>query len=98
MTTSDQIRAAPVASERLGLKHSVSFIGSLAFPFLCPWPQRPEGLIEEAFAELSRRWLPILNHYQDHGVNIGDEIHPGEDVFDGATFEMFLEACQNHPA
>lgn len=94
----DQVKAAAVASERLGLKHSVSFTGSLAFPFLYPWPQRPEGLIEEAFAELSRRWLPILNHYQDHGVDIGYEIHPGEDVFDGATFEMFLEACDNHPA
>ncbi|SMR71051.1 Sugar phosphate isomerase/epimerase [Aliiroseovarius halocynthiae] len=94
----EQMKMAAVASERLGLKHTVSFTGSLAFPFLYPWPQRPEGLIEEAFAELGRRWTPILNHYADHGQDIGFEIHPGEDVFDGATFEMFVDACDGHDA
>jgi sugar phosphate isomerase/epimerase len=89
---------AAIASERLGLSHTVSFTGSLAFPFLYPWPQRPAGLVEEAFAELGRRWTPILNHYKDHGQDIGFEIHPGEDVFDGATFEMFVDACGGHEA
>ena len=94
----DQMMKAAVASKRLGLSHTVSFTGSLAFPFLYPWPQRPEGLINEAFAELGRRWTPILNHYKDHGQDIGFEIHPGEDVFDGATFEMFVDACDGHDA
>jgi sugar phosphate isomerase/epimerase len=92
----DQVKKAAVASRRLGLSHTVSFTGSLAFPFLYPWPQRPEGLIEEAFAELARRWVPVLDHYRDNGVDIGFEIHPGEDVFDGATFEMFVDACGGH--
>ena len=92
----DQVKKAAIASRRLGLAHTVSFTGSLAFPFLYPWPQRPAGLIEEAFAELARRWVPILNHYRDLGVDIGFEIHPGEDVFDGATFEMFVDACGGH--
>lgn len=94
----DQVKKAAIASERLGLSTSVSFTGALAFPYLYPWPQRPDGLIEEAFAELGRRWSPILNHYADHGVSIGYEIHPGEDVFDGATFEMFVDACGGHVA
>jgi len=94
----DQMKKAAIASERLGLAHTVSFTGSLAFPFLYPWPQRPEGLIEEAFAELGRRWTPILNHYKEHGQDIGFEIHPGEDVFDGATFEMFVDACEGNSA
>jgi sugar phosphate isomerase/epimerase len=94
----DQMKKAAVASRKLGLKHTVSFTGSLAFPFLYPWPQRPAGLIEEAFAELGRRWTPILDHYKDNGQDIGFEIHPGEDVFDGATFEMFVDACGGHDA
>ena len=94
----DQVKKAAVASERLGLSTSVSFTGALAFPYLYPWPQRPEGLIEEAFEELGRRWTPILDHYADHGVTIGYEIHPGEDVFDGATYEMFVDACGGHVA
>lgn len=94
----DQMRKAAVASQRMGLTTSVSFTGALAFPYLYPWPQRPEGLIEEAFAELGRRWTPILDHYKENGVTIGYEIHPGEDVFDGATFEMFVDACGGHEA
>jgi sugar phosphate isomerase/epimerase len=92
----DQLKKAAVASRKLGLDTTVSFTGSLAFPYLYPWPQRPAGLIEEAFAELARRWVPIFDHYEDNGVDIGFEIHPGEDVFDGATFEMFLDACKGH--
>ncbi|UWR90770.1 sugar phosphate isomerase/epimerase family protein [Phaeobacter inhibens] len=94
----DQMHKAALASQRLGLSHTVSFTGSLAFPYLYPWPQRPEGLIEETFTELGRRWTPILNHYADCGQDIGFELHPGEDVFDGATFEMFVEACGGHAA
>ena len=94
----DQVTKAAVASRRLGLTASVGFTGSLAFPYLYPWPQRPKGLIEEAFAELGRRWTPILDAYAENGVSLGFEIHPGEDVFDGATYEMFLEACGGHVA
>jgi len=92
----DQVIKAAKVSRMLGLDNTVSFTGSLAFPFLYPWPQRPAGLIEEAFAELARRWKPILDIYEDEGVNIGYEIHPGEDVFDGATFEMFVDALGGH--
>ena len=92
----DPMKKAAIASKRLNLTTSVSFTGALAFPYLYPWPQRPEGLIEEAFAELGRRWTPILNHYKEHGVSIGYEIHPGEDVFDGATYEMFVDATGGH--
>jgi len=92
----EQLRMAAKASAHMGLKASVSFTGSLAFPYLYPWPQRPAGLVEEAFAELGRRWKPILDVYEENGVDLGYEIHPGEDVFDGATFEMFLEAVGGH--
>ncbi len=92
----DQMKKVAVVSRKLGLGASVSFTGSLAFPFLYPWPQRPAGLIEEAFAELARRWKPILDVYDENGVDVGYEIHPGEDVFDGATFEMFLDALDGH--
>lgn len=92
----DQMMKAAKASRNLGLDVSVSFTGSLAFPYIYPWPQRPEGLVEEAFAELARRWKPILDVYEDYGVDVAYEIHPGEDVFDGVTFEMFLEQLKGH--
>lgn len=92
----EQLLLAARASRNLGLDTSVSFTGSLAFPYLYPWPQRPAGLIEEAFEELARRWRPILDAYDEVGVDIGYELHPGEDVFDGATFEMFLDRLDAH--
>ena len=92
-----QMMWAAQASKNLGLEGHVSFPGALAFPFLYPWPQRPDGLIDEAFTELARRWKPILDAFEDVGTDVGFEIHPGEDVFDGTTFEMFLEKLNDHP-
>ena len=93
----DQMMKAAAASKRLGLDSHVSFSGALAWPYLYPWPPRPAGLIETAFDELAKRWKPILDAFDDAGVNVGYEIHPGEDLHDGITFEMFLERLGNHP-
>jgi sugar phosphate isomerase/epimerase len=92
----DQLQRAARASRRLGLTAHASFSGALAWPYLYPWPQRPAGLVEEAFAELGRRWLPILNAFEDAGVDLCYELHPGEDLHDGITFERFLDAVGGH--
>jgi sugar phosphate isomerase/epimerase len=92
----EQLMLAAKASKNLGLTAHVSFTGALAWPFVYPWPQRPAGLVETAFGELARRWKPILNAFDDAGCDVCYEIHPGEDVFDGATFEMFLDALKGH--
>lgn len=93
----EQLRLAAKASKNLGLTAHVSFPGALAWPFLYPWPPRPPGLIEEAFDELARRWKPLLDAMDENGVDVGFELHPGEDLFDGVTFEMFLARLKNHP-
>ena len=93
----DQMRLAAKASRMLGLNAHVSFSGALAWPYVYPWPQRPAGLIEGAFAELGRRWKPILDEFDENCCDLCYEIHPGEDIFDGATFEMFLDAVGGHP-
>jgi sugar phosphate isomerase/epimerase len=92
-----QLKAAAKASRRLGLSAHATFSGALAWPSLYPWPQRPAGLVEEAFAELAHRWRPILDAFDEAGVDACYEIHPGEDLHDGATFERFLEAAGGHP-
>ncbi|MGE4247519.1 MAG: sugar phosphate isomerase/epimerase family protein [Parvibaculaceae bacterium] len=93
----EQMKLAAKASRNLGLDAHVSFPGALAWPYVYPWPQRPAGLIETAFDELAKRWKPILDAFDEAGVDVCYEIHPGEDIFDGATFEMFLERTGNHP-
>ena len=85
------------ASNHLGIEPMASFSGALLFHTFYPWPQRPPGLVEEGFKELAKRWKPILDHADSKGVDICYEIHPGEDLHDGVTFEMFLERVNNHP-
>lgn len=92
----DQLRCAAVASQHLGLKSHATFSGALAWPFIYPWPQRPAGLVEQAFSELGKRWTPILDAFDENGVDLCYELHPGEDLHDGITFERFLEATGNH--
>ena len=92
----EQLKLGAQASRNLGLTTSVSFTGALAWPFVYTWPQRPAGLVETAFAELARRWVPIFDAYEEAGCTIGFELHPGEDVFDGVTFERFLNAAGHH--
>lgn len=91
-----QVTLAARASRQLGLRSHVTFSGALAWPFLYPWPPRPAGLIEAAFAELARRWRPILDAHDEHGIDVCFELHPGEDLFDGTTFERFLELVGGH--
>ncbi len=92
-----QLKLAARASRRLGLTAHATFSGALAWPYFYPWPQRPAGMVEEAFDELARRWRPILDAFEENGVDLSFEIHPGEDLHDGATFEMFLDRVDQHP-
>jgi len=92
----EQMMHAARASEHLGLKAHATFSGALLWPYLYPWPQRPQGLVETGFNELAKRWRPILDKFDKCGVDLCYEIHPGEDLHDGITFEMFLERVDNH--
>ena len=93
----EQLEFAAKASKKLGLKEHATFSGALAWPYLYPWPQRPQGLVEAAFAELAKRWRPILDVFDENGVDLCFEIHPGEDLHDGVSFEMFLGLLKGHP-
>ncbi|WP_394825214.1 sugar phosphate isomerase/epimerase family protein [Pendulispora albinea] len=91
-----QLKLAARASRRLGLTEVATFSGAFAWPYFFPWPQRPAGLIEAAFEELGRRWRPILDAFDEAGVNLCYELHPGEDLHDGVTFERFLDRVGGH--
>jgi sugar phosphate isomerase/epimerase len=91
-----QMKYAAKASQNLGLNACPSFSGALLWHTFHPWPQRPAGLVEDGFKELAKRWLPILNVFDECGVDVCYEIHPGEDLFDGITYEMFLEKVNQH--
>lgn len=94
----EQLRLTVRAAARLGTTCVPVLSGGFAWHLAYPWPQRPPGLIDEAFRELARRWRPILELAAEHGVAIAFELHPGSDLFDGHTFERFLAEVNDHPA
>jgi len=91
------LKDAAKASKNLGLHAHATFSGALLWHTVYPWPQRPAGLVDTGFTELANRWLPILNEFDEQGIDLCYEIHPGEDLHDGITYEMFLEKVKNHP-
>ena len=93
----EQMKLNARASRNLGLTAHPTFSGAFLWPFMYPWPQRPSGLVEAGFAELGKRWKPILDVFDENGVDACYELHPGEDLHDGLTFEMFLDATGQHP-
>lgn len=93
----NQLMYCAKASQNLGLNVHGTFSGALLWHTMYPWPQRKPGMVEEGFKELAKRWTPILNEFDKVGVDVCYEIHPGEDLHDGITFEMFLKATNNHP-
>ena len=94
----EELKKAVIASANLSLKSMPVLSGGFAWHMIYPWPQRPQGLVDEAFKELHKRWKPVLDLAQEKGVSISFELHPGSDIFDGATFEMFLDSSNNHPS
>lgn len=92
-----QLKYAAKASQNLGLNAHATFSGALLWHTVYPWPQRPAGLVETGFTELAKRWLPILNVFDENGVDLCYEIHPGEDLHDGETYELFLKHVKDHP-
>ena len=86
----ETMKKAAKASNHLGLKTHATFSGALLWHTWHPWPQRPEGLVELGFSELAKRWMPILDIYDENGVDVCYEIHPGEDLHDGVTLSASL--------
>ncbi|MFC4722397.1 sugar phosphate isomerase/epimerase family protein [Geojedonia litorea] len=91
-----EMKNAAIASRRLKTNAHATFSGSLLWPAVHPWPQQPKGLVDLGFKELANRWLPILNAFDEQGVDVCYEVHPVEDIHDGDTFERFLAATGNH--
>jgi sugar phosphate isomerase/epimerase len=95
---SEQLRKSVLAPVHMGTRYVPVLSGGFAWHMAYPWPQRPAGIIDEAFTELARRWRPLLDFAGEQGVAFTYELHPGSDVFDGATYERFLDCVDGHPA
>ncbi len=93
-----ELKKCIYASVNMGTSVIPVLSGGFAWHMIYPWPQRPDGIIQEAFKELAKRWRPLLDLAYDKGTVFAYELHPGSDLYDGATYEMFLDCTDNHAA
>ena len=93
-----ELKKCIYASVNMGTSVIPVLSGGFAWHTMYPWPQRPDGIVQEAFKELAKRWRPLLDLAHDKGTVFAYELHPGSDLYDGATYEMFLDYTDNHAA
>ncbi len=94
----DELVATAAAAARLGVDVVNGFTGSSIWHLLYSFPPTPESMIDEGFADFGRRFTPILDQFQNHGVKFALEVHPTEIAFDIASAERAIEAVDGHPA
>ena len=94
----DELMATAAAAARLGVDVVNGFTGSSIWHLLYSFPPTPDSMIDEGFADFGRRFTPILDQFQNHGVKFALEVHPTEIAFDIASAERAIEAVDGHPA
>lgn len=73
------------------------FTGSSIWHALYAFPPTNQDFLNKGYADFARRWLPILDVFEEENVNFALEVHPTEIAFDIASAKRALEAVKNHP-
>ncbi len=94
----DELVRTAEAAKRLGVNVVNGFTGSSIWHLNYSFPPVPPEMIEEGYADFTRRFKPIMDEYESLGIKFALEVHPTEIAFDIATAEKALAAIDNHPA
>ena len=86
------------AAARLGVTVVNGFTGSSIWHLLYSFPPVPPAMIDAGYADLARRWRPILDTFAEQGVRFALEVHPTEIAFDISSAERTLAALGDHEA
>jgi sugar phosphate isomerase/epimerase len=86
------------AAQKLGVSVVNGFMGSSIWHMLYDFPPVSDELVQEGFDLAARRWIPILDVFEECNVKFALEVHPTEIAFDFYTAERLLEVLEGHPA
>ncbi|MAZ52679.1 MAG: AP endonuclease [Trueperaceae bacterium] len=84
------------AAAKLGVEVVNGFTGSPIWHALYAFPPTSQEYWDAGFADFGSRWIPIMDAFDDAGINFGLEVHPTEIAFDIASSERALEAVGHH--
>ncbi len=94
----EEMKQTARAAKNLGVKIVNGFTGSSIWHLLYSFPPNLPGQIDDGYALLKERWVPILDVFAECGVKFALEVHPTEIAFDIVSAKRTLEALDNHPA
>ncbi|TAG07813.1 MAG: sugar phosphate isomerase/epimerase [Verrucomicrobia bacterium] len=72
------------------------FTGSSIWHALYAFPPTSQEYYEKGFKDFAKRWLPILDAFEQVNVNFALEVHPTEIAFDIASAQRALAAVGQH--
>jgi len=84
------------AAAKLGVKAITGFTGSSIWHSLYAFPPTSQEYWDKGFADFARRWKPILDVFEQSGVNFALEAHPTEIAFDIASAQRAVQAVAGH--
>ncbi len=93
----EEMKLTARAARNMGCRVVTCFMGSPVWRYWYSFPQTPESTIEEAYAEIVRRWTPVFDEFDACGVRFALEVHPTEIAFDYYTARRLLEAFDYRP-
>jgi sugar phosphate isomerase/epimerase len=84
------------AAAKLGVKVVTGFTGSSIWHSLYAFPPTSQEYWDKGFADFAQRWKPILDVFDQAGVNFALEVHPTEIAFDIASAQRAIAAVGGH--
>ena len=84
------------AAARFGVKAVTGFTGSSIWHSLYAFPPTSQEYWDKGFADFASRWKPILDVFEQSGVNFALEVHPTEIAFDIASAQRAVQAVSGH--
>ena len=88
----EEMMATARAAQRMGVSIVGGFTGSTIWSYVGGYPAPTPDVVAAGFADVARKWSPILDVFRDCGVKFAFEVHPGQIAFDLYTAEMVLDA------
>lgn len=92
----DELKDTARAAAKLGVGVVNGFTGSSIWGSLYAFPPTSQKYWNKGFEDFANRWGPILDVFDEQGINFGLEVHPTEIAFDIASAARALEAVGQH--
>lgn len=93
----EEMRLTARAAVNVGVTVVTGFTGSSIWHLAYSFPPVPPAWIDEGYNDFAKRWRPILDAFDQLGVDFALEVHPTEIAFDVASTERALAAIERHP-